>query len=183
MRKIFLGVNLFLISLVLILTGFFVFSPVPAVAQGLADVDNQDAAFATEAGYDRDTIGRPQDPRLIVSQIIRMALSIMGVLIIAYVVWGGYMIVTSGGKEERIEKGKKSIYTSIIGAVLIFCALSITWFVFNFVLKNATTADDDSVLKFNFWVSPVSPPPMGAEGPAADPSLTAPSGCTWFGCE
>ncbi|MFA4930253.1 MAG: pilin [Patescibacteria group bacterium] len=48
-----------------------------------------------------------------------------GLIMIAYLIFGGYKYITSGGNEEKIKEGQKSITNAIIGFVIVLAAATI----------------------------------------------------------
>lgn len=84
------------------------------------------SAFAGEQGAGFST---PSDPRAVVGRVIEIFLSILGILFVAYAVYAGYLIMSSGGEEEKIRKGKSTLQTAAIGVFVIFSAYSILYFV------------------------------------------------------
>ncbi len=118
---IFLTASLFVVSLL-----FFSFAqPEYVSADFKDDLKKQNAAFAGSDGAD---LGKPNDPRLIVANIIKAALGLLGTLVLIYMVYGGYLILLSGGNEEKIAHGKSVIVNSAIGLLIILSAYSITRF-------------------------------------------------------
>lgn len=69
------------------------------------------------------------DPRPIAARVINIALSILGILAVAIVIYGGFVWMTSGGEEDKIDKAKKTLKAGIIGLVIILCAWGIAYFV------------------------------------------------------
>jgi len=63
----------------------------------------------------------------IILRYINIALSIVAVLVVAFLIYGGFLYITSGGNEESAERGKKVITNAIIGLVII---------IFSFVIVN-----------------------------------------------
>jgi len=59
-------------------------------------------------------------------------LGIVGSVALLFFVYGGFMWLTSGGKPDAIDKGKKIMIGTITGIVIVFCA----WLVVNFVLSS-----------------------------------------------
>lgn len=100
--------------------GIFLF--LPKVTQAI-DVTSQLTATAEQkgAGY-----APAQDPRLIVANIIKISLSLLGILFLGYTIYAGFMILTSRGEEEKINEGKKTLTRGIIGLIIIMSAFSIT---------------------------------------------------------
>ena len=52
-------------------------------------------------------------------------------LAIAMLTIGGVMILISAGNQNLLSLGKKTVYASIIGLVLVFCS----WLIIDFILK------------------------------------------------
>lgn len=101
-----------------------------SLAQGStvgSDINRNLNAFAGEQGVGYK--GPPADPRTVVGGIIEVFLSILGVLFVSYAIYAGYTIMSSGGEEEKIRKGKSTLQTAIIGIFVIFSAYSILYFV------------------------------------------------------
>lgn len=96
----------------------FLFSPDILFAQ------NQTQAFADAAGFE---VAR--DPRGIAALLVNSVFTGLGLAFILYIVWGGYLIMTGGGKEDRIDRGKRAIWTSTIGVIVLISSYGITRFV------------------------------------------------------
>ncbi|MBU0597346.1 hypothetical protein KJ641_04550 [Patescibacteria group bacterium] len=116
----------FFVSLIM---GIFVFLPKTAFAIDSEALETQTRAFSSGAD-----LGEAKDPRSIVALIIKFSLGLLGVAFVAYLVYGGFLIMTSGGVEENVTKGKKIIFTAIIGIAIILSAYSISYFVSNQLL-------------------------------------------------
>ena len=54
--------------------------------------------------------------------ILRFLIDISFILVVVAIVWGGILIMTSGGNKSQFEKGKKAIWTSLTGLVIILVA-------------------------------------------------------------
>jgi hypothetical protein len=67
--------------------------------------------------------------------LISNALVFLGLLGVCYGIWGGFQIVTAGGDEEKVKKGRTIIIQVIIGLVVIFLANSIIQWVLTSILK------------------------------------------------
>ncbi len=92
-----------------------------AAAQGLQETSN---AFRDGAGFSETQ----NDPRKIVSVLVNGVLSILGMIMTGYLLWGGYLIMTGGGVEERIARGKRSVWTSVVGAAILLSAFALSRF-------------------------------------------------------
>ena len=113
------------------------------MAQGLqgsgvaSDVNKQLQAAAGSQGAN---FAQPVDPRILVANIIKIALEVLGTIFFVLTIYAGFLWMTAGGNEENIEKAKKVLTASVIGLVIILCAYSITYYVTTYVLlSNAPT--------------------------------------------
>jgi hypothetical protein len=69
------------------------------------------------------------DPRQIVVNIIRILLSLAGIVLFCFMFYAGYLWLTAAGNEEQVEHAKGIIKTTIIGLLIILLSLSITQFI------------------------------------------------------
>ncbi|MGE5392773.1 MAG: pilin [Candidatus Saccharibacteria bacterium] len=64
-----------------------------------------------------------QAPGTTFPQILRWAinlvLSIVGLVSVAFLIYGGFTYITSGGNEDNAERGKKAVTNAIIGLVVV----------------------------------------------------------------
>lgn len=65
----------------------------------------------------------------IAGNVIAIALSMVGVIFIVLIIYGGYLWGTARGNEERVERGKKLLIEAVIGIIIIFTAYFVTAFV------------------------------------------------------
>lgn len=79
------------------------------------------------AGY--DTASPKTGLAEIAGSIVATFLSIVGVLFISYIVYGGFLWMTAAGNEEKVTKAKDIIRNGIIGLIVIFSAAAIYYFV------------------------------------------------------
>lgn len=69
------------------------------------------------------------DIRLIVANIIRAVLGLLGLLTVILMLYAGYTIMTAGGNEEKVTEGKKIMMNAVIGLAIILSAFTIVQFV------------------------------------------------------
>lgn len=69
-------------------------------------------------------------------QIINYALGIAFFVAVIYLIYGGFLYITSAGNEESAEKGKNAIVYSLIGIVVIVLSFVIVSAVYRFVANN-----------------------------------------------
>ena len=65
----------------------------------------------------------------LVGNLINAALSVLGVVLLVLLVYGGYTWMMAQGNEEEITKAKSIIQSAIIGLIIIMAAGAITYFV------------------------------------------------------
>ena len=63
--------------------------------------------------------------------IIERALQVVGVLALAFVIYGGYQYITSAGDEEAAAAGKKTLTNAIIGLVIIIVSYTVIIVIIN----------------------------------------------------
>ncbi|WKZ28798.1 MAG: hypothetical protein QY323_04670 [Patescibacteria group bacterium] len=108
--------------------------PMVALAQG-AVTSNEllPGQIATELGQQQ------QDLRITIARIVRTAMSLLGIIAVMIILYGGFKWMTSGGSDEAVGDAKKIITAGIIGLIIILTAYAIASFVIN-SLVTATTA-------------------------------------------
>ena len=65
----------------------------------------------------------------LISNVISLILGFLGILAVLIVLWGGFIWMTAGGEQDKVDKAKKLIISGIIGLVIIFAAYAIASFV------------------------------------------------------
>lgn len=64
-----------------------------------------------------------------VGNVISIALSFIGVILLIIIVYAGFLWLTAGGSEEQVGKAKKLIKNGVIGVAIALSAFIITSFV------------------------------------------------------
>jgi len=59
------------------------------------------------------------------------------ILNVVFALWGGFNILTAGGDEEKVKKGKTILIQAAIGLVVIFLASSIVQWIVSSILGTA----------------------------------------------
>lgn len=101
-------------------------------AQTLADQINAQVG----AGANAAEIGRAVPPQLIIAELIKTMLTLVGTIFMILIFYGGYLLLTDRGEGEKWEKGIKTIRTSIVGVLIVLGAYSITLFVGRALMQN-----------------------------------------------
>lgn len=90
---------------------------------------------AGEAGLSASG-GEPEAIEKIVGRLINAALGIIGVLLLVYLIYGGFMWMTAGGTEDRVKKAQTMIKNALTGIIVIVMAAAIA----NWVVDQMITA-------------------------------------------
>lgn len=136
-----------LLLIALVFSLFFAFQATSVHAQTLKEeINKQSGALAGKqgAGY-----GNAQDLRMVVARLIKVFLSFMGILMVVYSVYGGFLIMTSRGEEDDITKGKGIIKNAVIGVALILSAYGIVAMTYTLIYRAQTNPFGTF---FNFYV-------------------------------
>jgi TRAP-type C4-dicarboxylate transport system permease small subunit len=97
----------------LIVAGLFV---EPALAQ-LIDVADRPSAIP------QDTFGGSL--RGAILQVINFFLFFLGLVATAFVIYGGFLYVTSQGEDQQVEKAKKILIYSTIGIIVVLISFAL----------------------------------------------------------
>ncbi len=81
------------------------------------------------------TTGPGTDFKSIILFFIKGALGIAGLLAVAFVIYGGFQYITSGGNEEQAEAGRKTLTNAIIGVVIVVLSYVIVAVISNALAK------------------------------------------------
>lgn len=103
------------------------FRPLGVLASNLNDAFPLSASSAAAASY--NTAGASLES--ILSLVITIILSLLGVIFIALIIYGGVIWMTANGNDQKIEKASGTIKQSIIGLVVVLAAYAISYFLFN----------------------------------------------------
>jgi len=75
--------------------------------------------------------GAPADPRTIVTKVINIVLTFLGIIFTIIIIYSGFRYMTAGGNEEIAEDARRHIMTAVIGLIIIIAAWGISNFIFN----------------------------------------------------
>lgn len=89
-----------------------------------------DAAGAEGAGYN---VAQTDDTTLakIIGTVVRIFISLLGVIFISYIVYGGWMWMTAAGNDEKITKAQTTIRNNVIGLIIVLGAAAIYFVIAN----------------------------------------------------
>lgn len=111
----------FFISLFLIVFAGVMFLTSVVSAQGIKNAFTELQKTAGPAGV--TTNASLAD---VIGTVINVALSLVGLIFLLLMVYGGYLWLTSRGDDTMIEKSKEIIKAAIIGLVIVMSAYAIT---------------------------------------------------------
>jgi hypothetical protein len=77
----------------------------------------------------------------IIGSIINIAVGFLGLILFVYILWGGFLYLTSGGDPEKTKKGKNKILYAVIGLLIVMSAYAIA----QYVISKLSTAVDAGV--------------------------------------
>jgi hypothetical protein len=104
----------------------FIFTALFAVANfALAATDQFGMNYGRALGL-ADT-----DPRVAIVNLIRIALTFLGIIAVIIIMYGGYVWMTAAGEADKVDKAKKILISAIIGLIIILSAFLIASFVIN----------------------------------------------------
>lgn len=58
----------------------------------------------------------------LIASVGRFLIGVSTALVAIFILWGAFLLMTSGGSPERVEKGKKTIFYAILGFVVLLIA-------------------------------------------------------------
>ena len=80
----------------------------------------------------------------IVLNVIQMALVLASFIAVFFILYGGFLFITGGGVSAQVEKGRKSIFSAVIGLIISMGAIAITNLIFGLV-EGASTNNEYGV--------------------------------------
>lgn len=94
--------------------------------------------WATDLGMNEAAgLGLPSltstDPKLFIINIIRFLLGFVGIVVTVYMIYGGWLWMTSAGSPERVQKAKRTIIAALVGLLIVIFSFIIVSFVANMV--------------------------------------------------
>lgn len=107
----------------------------PSFASALTSIDNSSTGLnnTAEAAFGSASIDGQQASLswFIGDRLIKPALSLIGVLFFALMVYGGFTWMTARGNSKQVDKAKDIIVAAVIGAVIVSAAYALTTALFN----------------------------------------------------
>lgn len=98
-------------------------APVATHAQFIERIRGGVEQASDPAGFSRQPL------EVIVGLLINAALGLVGVVLLAFMIYAGFLWMTAGGDEEKVRKARGMIFNAIIGLVIVAISYAITDFV------------------------------------------------------
>jgi len=70
---------------------------------------------------------------------VSIFLSILGIIFVALMLYGGYLWMMARGNEEQVTKAKELIQAAIIGLIIIVAAYAVSFFIFSRITRQTLT--------------------------------------------
>jgi len=104
---------------------------IAALAQSTTGEPVTNQISTSLGNFEKTALGKTSSPlQTIVALIINTVLGILGIVFVAYLVYGGFVWMTAAGNQEDVGKAKKIIINSVIAVIVILLAFAIANFVF-----------------------------------------------------
>jgi len=129
MLKIIKQISILVILILILIFPYFVFGQ--TMKGGLQEL-GQASGYQT-SGISETTVSE------IAGIAVKTFLSILGIIFIVLMLYGGYLWMTAGGKEEQLTKAKELIQAAVIGLIIIVAAYAISFFIFNWLPPRTLT--------------------------------------------
>jgi len=117
-KRILFGIVLLCVSV----AGVYALSHTPVFAQTTEAVTNVETV-ATRAGIANVSI------YTIVGRVIYVFLSLVGLILLGYMLYAGFLWTTAGENQENVERARRMIQNAIIGLLIIAASFAITSFI------------------------------------------------------
>ncbi len=90
--------------------------------------------WSSQLGMDRvgSVYGEDQNPtdiRYRIVKIINVVVSVIGILLVILMIYGGVLWMTASGNEDQISKAKKILANAAVGLIIVLLSWSITYFI------------------------------------------------------
>lgn len=145
----------------LLAAGMLLFAlPTPTQAQSLDAQRNSILNPLIEVGSpgygDQQNPSAPRDLRLAILNIVRMALALVGTVVLVLGLYAGFLWFTAEGNADQVEEAKSTLRNLVIGWFVIALAYSFVTFVFRsiYVQQPANTGTQtlqEAASSGSFW--------------------------------
>lgn len=85
-------------------------------------------------------IGGQGELTTIIGNLINIILGFLGILLLIYFLYAGFLWMTSGGSDDNVKKAKTMMKNAVIGLIIIVIAYALSNFVLNQIIANIANA-------------------------------------------
>lgn len=127
----------YFILTVVLFTSLFAFAPAEAQTTYMVDriFDRLDVVGEEVYNQNAYTNARAQLYSQ-VGSVIKTVLSLVGLLAVILIIYGGFLWMTSAGNDDQINTARKTIIAAIIGLIIIISSWAITTLVINILVDS-----------------------------------------------
>jgi amino acid transporter len=97
------------------------FAAIPAHAQTPFSIENIGSSLGLGTSDLKNTV----------INIVKLTLSLLGLIAVTLIIYGGITWTTAAGNEQRVEKAKQIISAAVIGLIVVILSWAIVIFVVN----------------------------------------------------
>ena len=134
MLKIIKHISILVLLVLILIIPYFVFGQ--TMKGGLEQLGGA-------SGYRTDAIG-PTTVSAIAGTVVNAFLSVLGIIFIALMLYGGYLWMMARGQEEMVTKAKELIQAAVIGLIIIVAAYAVSYFIFSRIAPRTLTTPSGS---------------------------------------
>lgn len=109
----------------------FAFLPMTSVVAQSDQVDK--GLQAINSAFPETIIQKDSSPTSLIKTIIQYALYLSAIVAVGFVIYGGFLYMTSGGKEDQAKNGRNTLVNALIGLVIIVLSYVIVEVVYRFI--------------------------------------------------
>lgn len=85
------------------------------------------------AGFGDET----PEARIVAAKIINGAFGLLGIIVVGFYIYGGFLWMTAAGESEKVETAQKILKETTIGLAILIFSYAIALFVLNVLLTGA----------------------------------------------
>jgi hypothetical protein len=129
MLKIIKQVSILVLLILILIFPYFVFGQ--TMKGGLQEL-GQASGYQT-SGISETTVSE------IAGIAVKTFLSVLSIIFIALMLYGGYLWMMARGSEEQVTKAKELIQAAVIGLIIIVAAYAVSYFIFSRIAPRTLT--------------------------------------------
>ncbi|PKM91168.1 hypothetical protein CVU82_03915 [Candidatus Falkowbacteria bacterium HGW-Falkowbacteria-1] len=75
----------------------------------------------------------------VVGIVISAILSFLGIIFLAYVIYGGVLWMTASGNDQQVEKAQRIIKHATVGVLVVLISYGLSWLILNIFVNQGLT--------------------------------------------